>query len=125
MIDSRTLAKTALNLAQGPEPDAAIKRFVSYLRDYNLVGLMPQILRHLERENEAAARKDTLEVFTRYPLSKALMNQLKDLANAQDATVVEHKDEALLGGFRATYRGKIYDGSVKTQLDRLRTKLTS
>ena len=125
MIDSRTLAKTALTLATRPDSDAAIKGFITYLKDHNLIGLLPQVLRHLEREIDTLSQEDTLDVYARYPLSKTLINQLKTIAGAEEATVIEHQDPSLVGGFRATYQGHIYDGSVKTQLERLRTKLTS
>ena len=68
MIDSRTLAKTALRLATGPDSDAAIKGFITYLKDHNLIGLLPQVLRHLEREIDTLSQEDTLDVYARYPL---------------------------------------------------------
>ena len=44
MIQSRTLAQTALKLIQKPDAEKHIKAFLEYLKVNNLTGLLPQIV---------------------------------------------------------------------------------
>jgi len=118
MVSSKTLAETVMLIADGDTKGAAVAKFMTYLKEKNLLGLLPQILRHVERLSQNTAAADTLHVYTPYSLNKSDMAALVKIADAKGAITEEHIDESLVGGFSATYKGYIYNGSLSHQVDR-------
>jgi len=124
MIDSRTLAETAVRLSQGADAEKNIDAFIAYLSEHNLTGLLPQVLVHAQRMSNQESKDAVLHITSKYALSDAERDQVIKVTGAQNATVEQHIDENLVGGFSATYEGHIYDGSLSHQITRLKTVLT-
>ncbi|MFT6361081.1 MAG: F0F1-type ATP synthase delta subunit [Candidatus Paceibacteria bacterium] len=124
MIQSRTLAQTALTLLEKPNAEKQIDAFLEYLRVNNLTGILPQVLAHIGRLQSKTSEDDTLHIYSKFELSDTEVNDIRSTTGATDASVEQHIDESILGGFSATYKGHIYDGSLKSQVIRLKTMLT-
>jgi len=124
MIHSRTLAQTALTLLEKPDAEKHIDAFLKYLQINNLSGILPQVIAHIERLESTTSKNETLHIYSKYELSEKEVNDIQSATGAQDAQVEQHIDDSLLGGFSATYKGHIYDGSLKSQVIRLKTMLT-
>jgi F0F1-type ATP synthase delta subunit len=124
MVDSRTLAQTVLKLATKPDAEKSIEQFMEYLTVNNLQGILPQIIAHIERITEQSAESNTLHIRSKFELSDTDVEHIQKLTGAESASVERHVDESIIGGFCATYKGFMYDGSLHNQLTRFKTMLT-
>lgn len=125
MIDSKNLAHTLLKITQSNNSEKATAAFFDYLKEKNLLALLPQIKKHLLRLIESSSQEKTLVISTKHELSLAEQDEIKSLVSASDDVRVElKKDDSVVGGFSATYDGNIYDGSLRNQVTQLRTRLT-
>jgi F0F1-type ATP synthase delta subunit len=118
MISSKTLAETVLAIAESDNDGKGVKSFMEFLGSKNLTGLLPQILHHVQRIGANSAESDTLHIYAAYKLDPTEIKKLVDIAGAKNAAILEHIDETLIGGFSATYKGYIYNGSLSHQIDR-------
>ena len=106
MISSKALPETLLAIANKDTGEAGVEKFMNYLTEKNLLGLLPQILRHVERLSHSNAATDTLHIYAPYALGKSDLDELVRVAGAQDAHKEEHIDKSLVGGFSATAHGR-------------------
>jgi F-type H+-transporting ATPase subunit delta len=75
--------------------------------------------------NEAQGRVEA-KVVSAGPLDAALVEQLRERLrgiSGKDIVLREETDPALLGGLRIELEGKVYDGSISTQLDRMKQRI--
>lgn len=124
MITSRTLAHTVLELAKKPDAEKQFDVFLDYLKENNLMGLLPQVLRHIHRFSLQSHELNTVHVATRYSLSDKELASISKIIGAGSSPIIQHIDQTVIGGFSATYQGNIYDGSLEHQVDKLSTMLT-
>ncbi len=124
MVDSRTLARTVLELATKPDADERIKKFIEYLEKNNLRGLLPQVIAHVERITKQSAESNVLRIRSKFELSEADIQHIQTLTGAESAHIEQHIDESVIGGFSATYKGFLYDGSLDNQLTQFKNVLT-
>ena len=123
MINSRTLAYTALSLLEKKDAEKYIDAFLTYLTEKNLTGLLAQMLEHITRLQSESSLNETLHISSRYELSDNEITEIKKITDALDAQVQTHIDDAVIGGFSATYKCHIYDGSLANGLTRLKGTL--
>lgn len=125
MINSKTLAQTLIKLSQGKDSEKSITTFFEYLKEKNFLVLLPQIKNHIIRATEVSSKANTLVISSKHTLSDTEINEIISLVGA-DKNVEKDiiNDESIVGGFSATYRGNIYDGSLRNQITQLRTRLT-
>lgn len=125
MIDSRTLAKSFLELATLHGEEQAHTLFLEFLEQKNLMGLLPHILDHLKHYAKEEAQEDILHIRSRYELSSKELKLIKQLLNADaSAKLVIEQDDSVIGGFSASYRGYVYNGSLETTLMKFNHALT-
>lgn len=102
---SRTIATTVV------QHDVKAEQLVSVLSEYGLLSLLPVIKEEVEKLTSSRALQDTILVESPFPLSDKAQVRIKrivgnDLANLE---VTINKD--LLSGFKARFKGKLYDAS--------------
>lgn len=125
MITSRVLAHTALKLTQEENAEASLDAFMSYINENNLNGLLPQMQAHIKRMSAQLSEAEVLHVTTKHALSESDLNEIISIAGADsDTQIIQHTDDSVIGGFSATYKGHIYDGSLQAQVSQLRNVLT-
>lgn len=126
MSDSRTLAQTLVQLASHKDADTQVSEFFNYLKKNNLLEMLPQIKRHVQRIGQQNDTYHTLVITSRYPLSTADITDIKQLTGADETTSVHTKlSEEVLGSFHAQYRGKRYDGSLQSAVNQMNNTLST
>lgn len=126
MIDSKVLAQALMKISQSENNEKSVNAFFEYLKKKNFLGLLPQVKKHLERSVDDSSQAQTLIITTKHDLSESETNEIISLVGAdKDVQVEVIKDETIVGGFSATYRGNIYDGSLRNQITQLKTTLKS
>ena len=125
MVDSKTLAQTFVKLMKTENSEKSISKFFDYLKKKNLLGLLPQVKKHILRQEKLASAENTLSISSKHDLSESEIKDIVSLVGADKTVSVEViKDEAVIGGFSAIYAGNIYDGSVRNQMTQLGKRLT-
>ena len=123
MVNSRTLAHTVLELQNKPQPEKHTDAFVNYLKENNLLGLLPQVIDHIDRITERRNETDTLRIESKHELSQEDVQAIRSLTGADNAPMETHINEEVIGGFSASYKGYLYDGSLEHQVSRLKDML--
>lgn len=123
MVDSRTLALTVLEIATKENSEKYIETFLEYIKTNNLQGLLSQVIDHIGRITARKNESDILHIRSKYELSESDVQHIQSVTGAENATVTQHVDETVIGGFSATYAGYMYDGSLQNQVTRLKNML--
>ena len=117
------LRGVAARLALSP----LLVNFCSFLIDQRRSRDLEPIRDHYVRLAEEAAGRTRGEVVTAAPLAPAQLERLRTALSRRTGRSVElsvRVDPALLGGARAQVGDLVFDGSLQTQLERLRASLT-
>jgi F-type H+-transporting ATPase subunit delta len=104
----------------------AVINFTRLLLDRERVNILPDIARSLDSMIDERAGRVAARVTSATPLDeqqqKRLMKTLESLSGKKVDMAVEH-DPSLLGGVVAKVGDVVYDGSLRTQLERIRQDL--
>lgn len=125
-ISSQKFAKALIaGLIEGEQPAQLAAHFKEYLSKNHLMGLIPNIVSHLDKELRSLVAHTKADIIVSHTISPATQRLIEELIGKKqhDAATVSI-DPSLIGGFRATYRGRLIDGSVKNYLKELRATLT-
>ena len=99
-------------------------QLISFCQRKNLTSRLPNILKHLEQAYERFQERECLTIASRDQLGPDTMEQIKRFVQAAPAApIAVTADPNLHGGFVATYQNKVYDGSIKRQMARLKEKM--
>lgn len=107
MALSRRIAETVV---QGNIP---VERLVEVLARYGLVSLLPAIRTEMEKYARAAGNRETIHIESPFPLSEKALGRIKRIAGNDLAQAEVTLNETLLAGFKARYKGMLYDGSAE------------
>lgn len=124
---SKHIAKALIrSLEAGNDPAKLSKSFESYSKRNHLAGLVPNIVLQLEREMKEIVKKKSANITVSHEMSiKTLASIEKHIGLIEgDASVVSINSE-LIGGFRAAYKGKVFDGSLRNYLKELHATLNN
>jgi F-type H+-transporting ATPase subunit delta len=120
--------KIAAALAERLNLRATSRRLIDLLAERDRLGDLDQILA-VYRERLLDRRKvQRAEVRSAAPLSAEVTQAIEARLSAVTGTTVQVEaavDPALIGGVLAKVGGTVYDGSVRTQLEKLRKQLVS
>jgi F-type H+-transporting ATPase subunit delta len=117
------LRAVASRLALSP----LVVNFCSFLIDQRRTRDLEPIRDHYVRLAEEAAGRTRGEVVSAAPLAPAQLDRLRAALSRRTGRAVDlstRVDPALLGGVRARVGDLVFDGSLRTQLERLRASLT-
>lgn len=119
-MKSQNLAKALIKLSEKTTPEKAVEKFLSFADKKNLLSFLPRVLFYIEAEAAGRKEKNTLKISASRELSEEAVNMIKKAVGAPDFVPESVRTEPdLIGGFVAEYGGKIYDASVKRQLEKL------
>lgn len=100
--------------------------FLTLLSTMHQVGLLPQLADEFARRLETVEKKVIAEVTTAIPLEPEIAagigKRLAELAG-REVTLRPNVDPGIVGGIVVRMGGKLLDGSVRNQLDRLRNSM--
>lgn len=122
---SKNIAKALMqSLSDGTDPEKLAKSFEKYLSENHLLGLVPNIIANLEREQMKVEKGKTADIRTSHELAGSIVKDIEKRIRKEsgDATKVT-VDPELIGGFKAVYKGKVFDASVRNYLKELREEL--
>jgi len=105
---------------------AVTRNFLRLLVDKGRVALLPRILEELRRLIEEAEGIQRVEVVVPMPLSATQRDLLRTTLERQTGKRIELEervDPAVLGGVVVKVGSTVYDGSLSTQIRRLRENL--
>lgn len=123
-LDSR---KQILNqVAQSQRLSSLTLRFLSLLLERDRLSHLPGIVNCYRRLlNEARGRVDA-KVVSAAPLDAAaverLTNQLRGISG-KEVNLQQDVDPSLLGGLMVELEGKVYDGSIRSQLEKMKQRI--
>jgi len=101
--------------------------FVAMLLERDRLPYLSFIVDHYRRLlNEIKGRVEAT-VVAASPLDAAMLDRLRQTLHAisgKEVVLHEKSDRALLGGLLVELEGKVYDGSVRTQLETMKQRIT-
>lgn len=83
------------------------------LRRYNLLSLLPSIKKEAEQMIRAKEGGDTIAIESPFPLDDQALARIRRIVGNDLAPASVSINTDLLAGFKARYRGKLYDGSAE------------
>jgi F0F1-type ATP synthase delta subunit len=86
---------------------------VDVLRTYRLLSLLPFITKDIERLSGVLSRRDTIYIEAPFYLGKDALARVKRVAGNDLAPAEVRINKDILAGFKARYKGKLYDGSAE------------
>ena len=98
-----------------------VKTFVSSMKgnEYQL----PQILKIVEKKAQEEREKNTLYITLSDEMD--IVDKIKQVVGVNKEVLTEISiDKSLKGGFIAQYNGKLYNGSISKQLQKIREKIS-
>jgi F-type H+-transporting ATPase subunit delta len=131
LLDSPTFPlskKTAImtDLCKLLESSEGIRRFLILLIEKDRIGYLPQIDLNYRKFADELSGVVRAKITSASPLTKARSELLKKGLEKQTGKQVVLNvdiDKSLIGGLKAEMGGKLFDGSVKTQLKRIEATL--
>jgi F0F1-type ATP synthase delta subunit len=92
---------------------ASIDDVIELLAKYDLLTLLPFIKQSLTQMSSGVNKDETVMIETPFALSVDSVQKIKEIAGDSNAphTVIINKN--ILAGFKAKYKGMMYDGSAE------------
>lgn len=112
---SRTLA---IRIVKGP---ASVTSVVALLTKYRMLSLLPSIHKAVLQLSASSKHVDTVMIESPFPLSLPALETIMNIVGTKGTTSEVSINKHILAGFKARYKGKLYDGSAQ----RLITQLTT
>ncbi|MBI5505488.1 MAG: ATP synthase F1 subunit delta [Deltaproteobacteria bacterium] len=135
-LEPGSLAPGLLTLQQRHQLGAALaptfghqpllSRFVGVLAENDRLGQIPAIARTYERLGDAAAGRVRVRVRSASPLTDAELDSIRESLERLTGHVVVPEleiDDDLIGGVTVESQGRVYDGSIRTQLALLERRM--
>jgi F-type H+-transporting ATPase subunit delta len=118
--------KVLLKVAETQRLSPLTIHFLSLLLERDRLAYLPGIVSSYRRMlNEAKGRVEA-KVVGANPLEPALLDRLSQMLrgiSGKEVVLEQETDPALIGGVLIELEGKIYDGSVRTQLEKMKQRI--
>ncbi|MBI2357374.1 MAG: ATP synthase F1 subunit delta [Deltaproteobacteria bacterium] len=125
-LPARSRKTVAIQVAQALELSALTTRFLSLLIDRDRMALLPSIAARYRRLlDEAKGRVEARLVGAR-PVDPELLEKLRavlEKITSKKVILREESDTGLIGGVLVELEGRIYDGSVRTELEKMKARI--
>jgi F0F1-type ATP synthase delta subunit len=122
MIKSKQLAKALYELSE--ENVAGLDtKFLEFIERQNLQAQMPQVIYHLDKIIELDREKKGIVIETAHDIKETMAHHIKTFLGAHELPEVLKIKKELVGGFRAKWKGVIYDASIMTGLKKLKEEI--
>ncbi|MBM3780265.1 MAG: ATP synthase F1 subunit delta [Acidobacteria bacterium] len=127
-VPDATRRRIVVAVAESLGAPAPVVKLVALLADRRRLALLPEIAERFSARLLAHRNVVPAQVVTAVPLAPpaaAAIEQGLSRATGKTVAMQFSVDPALLGGVRATVGGTVYDGSVRTQLKKMRDHLVA
>jgi len=118
MIKSKQLAKALFELSEENTKDLE-KKFFDFIEKRNLKAQLPSVLYHLEKIIELDKEKKGIQIEIAHEIKNDTVKNIKSFLKAEDLPEVIKIKKELIAGFRAKWKGTIYDASIMMGLKKL------
>jgi F-type H+-transporting ATPase subunit delta len=118
--------KVLLRVIESQKLSALTTNFLSLLLERDRLSYLPSIVASYRRFLNQAKGRVEAKVVAAGELQPALVEQLKQTLrriSGKEIVIHEEHDPTLIGGLVVELEGKVYDGSVRTQLDIMRQRI--
>lgn len=125
-IPSGVRLEVLINLAQQQGSSDQLNNFLQTVVKNNRTSSIASIAVVFHEEREAAAGIVPAEITTAIPLTDQLQDRVRsalERATGKKVRLTSITDPALLGGAVTRLGSTVFDGSLRAQLERLRTKM--
>lgn len=124
-LSSKKIARALISSMQdGVDTQKLLENFNNFMDSNHLVPLIPNVMANIQRELHSIESKKTAKVKVSHSISEKTLKEIETFIKKENSDPVKIDiDESLIGGFQATYKGMVYDGSVKNYLKELRVNL--
>lgn len=99
-----------------------IPEVLDLLKKYRLTALLPSIKQSVEKLAATTAKRETIIIETPFPVSDDSVKKIKRIVGNDLAKHEVVLNQDLLAGFRATFKGTLYDGSANRIIKQLLAK---
>lgn len=125
MISSSLIVKAVKeSIKDSNDIDSLVSGLLDYLKKNNLLSLLPNILRKLEKELEKEEKQKTIQISTSHEFDKDVIEKIKEYISKDKGDKFKVTvDEDLIGGFVIKGKNKILDASLKRNIEFLRESL--
>lgn len=126
-VPKRIRKQVLRTLAERAEMPPQVANFLATVVDHNRAKSLASIAEVFHSEREAAAGIVPAEITTAWPLTNDLKERtLRALEQmtGRKVRLTANIDPTILGGAVTKVGSTVYDGSLRTQLDQLRRKMT-
>ena len=123
-LDSRK--KILLQVAKTLQLSSVTEHFLSLLLDRDRLPFIPSIIASYRNLLNQARGRVEAKVTATEPLGSTVIERVRDSLRRLSGKHVILQEEAnpeLLGGLVVEFQGKIYDGSVRTQLEKMKQRI--
>ncbi len=124
-VTSKKLASALIaSLEDGVEVKTLVKNFESFVDQNRLRALMPNVVKNLERMSQELENKNTALIRVSHEIKDTTIKLIEKYIEKEKSDPAKIEiDSSLIGGFKANYKGRVFDGSVKNYLKELRLNL--
>lgn len=92
---------------------------VEVLQNYKLLSLLPAILSDMKRLSHDTGNRETIRVESPFEVGKDALVRIRRVVGNDLAPTEVTINKELLAGFKARYKGKLYDGSAERIIKQL------
>jgi F-type H+-transporting ATPase subunit delta len=118
--------RVAVQVAEELKLSSLVIRFLSLLIDRDRLSYLQSIVVYYRRLQDEAHGRVQAGVMSATPLEAQEIDKVRSALKAltgKEVVLEEKTDAELLGGVVVEMEGKVYDGSLRTQLERLRKQI--
>ncbi len=101
------------------EEKATVTEVTEALSSYKLLSLLPLVLQAVKRLTAAESAYATVAIESPFPVSGDAVSHIKRIVGNDLADHTITINQSLLAGFKARFRGKLYDGSAERIIKQL------
>ena len=102
--------KLATHIVEGT---ASVTSLVELLTKYKMLSLLPSIQKAVKQMLLSSQKVDTLMIESPFPLSTPALERILGIVGDPHAITEVTIQKSILAGFKARYKGKLYDGSAE------------
>ncbi len=122
----QTRKNVAVEVAQALDLSPLVVRFLAFLTERDRLAYLPSIALHYHRLLDEAKGRVEARVVSPSPLGDGMMENVNRVLKGICGKEVILKEETrpdLIGGLLIELEGKVYDGSIRTQLERMKESI--
>lgn len=119
-MTGKDLAKLFIDeIKSGQNIDPA--EYIAFVKHHGLESFLPSMMKVIDWELQKMKDENECRIESPYELGRVTQNKVEKLVGAEESVFI--RNESLIGGFRAEYKGVVYDMSLKNNLKKLKKHL--